>query len=79
MKQEHRDSPILITVTDKEINAYPHREMFGALGAALDVIKSIKDLEKQNKKYTRITKQEPIKPVSSATIENIKSVCCIGK
>jgi predicted CoA-substrate-specific enzyme activase len=41
----------LAQVTGKEINAYPHREMFGALGAALDVIKTIKDLEKQNKKY----------------------------
>jgi len=41
----------LAQVTGKEINAYPHREMFGALGAALDVIKTIKDLEKQNKPH----------------------------
>jgi len=41
----------LAQVTDREINAYPHREMFGASGAALDVINNSKDLEKQNKKH----------------------------
>ncbi|MHC4456176.1 MAG: acyl-CoA dehydratase activase-related protein [Planctomycetota bacterium] len=41
----------LAQVTEKEIEAYPHREMFGAWGLALDIIKNIKQLEKQNKKY----------------------------
>lgn len=41
----------LAQITGREINAYPHREMFGALGAALDVIKNIKDLEKQKKPH----------------------------
>lgn len=41
----------LAQVTDKEIEAYPHREMFGAWGQALDIIQNIKQLEKQGKKY----------------------------
>jgi len=41
----------LAQVTDKEIQAYPHREMFGAWGQALDIIENIKRLEKQGKKY----------------------------
>jgi activator of 2-hydroxyglutaryl-CoA dehydratase/predicted nucleotide-binding protein (sugar kinase/HSP70/actin superfamily) len=40
----------LAQVTDKEIEAYPHREMFGAWGQALDIIENIKQLEKQNKR-----------------------------
>ncbi len=42
----------LAQVTDKEIEAYPHREMFGAWGQALDIIENIKQLEKQGKKYS---------------------------
>ncbi|RLF38662.1 MAG: CoA activase, partial [Thermoplasmata archaeon] len=41
----------LAQVTGKKIYAYPHREMFGALGAALDVINYIKELAKQGKRY----------------------------
>ena len=41
----------LAQVTNKEIEAYPHREMFGAWGQALDIIEHIKQLEKQGKKY----------------------------
>lgn len=41
----------LAQVTDKEIEAYPHREMFGAWGQALDIICCIKQLEKKNKRY----------------------------
>jgi len=41
----------LAQVTDKEIEAYPHREMFGAWGQALDIIENIKQLEGQNKRY----------------------------
>ncbi|MHC4459986.1 MAG: acyl-CoA dehydratase activase-related protein [Planctomycetota bacterium] len=41
----------LAQVTDKEIEAYPHREMFGAWGQALDIIENIKQLERQNKRY----------------------------
>ncbi len=41
----------LAQVTDKEIEAYPHREMFGAWGQALDIIENIKQLEQQNKRY----------------------------
>jgi len=41
----------LAQVTDKEIEAYPHREMFGAWGQALDIIENIKRLEQQGKKY----------------------------
>jgi len=40
----------LAQVTDKEIEAYPHREMFGAWGQALDIIENIKRLEQQGKK-----------------------------
>ncbi|GAH79779.1 unnamed protein product, partial [marine sediment metagenome] len=41
----------LAQVTDKEIEAYPHREMFGAWGQALDIIENIKQLEEQNRRY----------------------------
>lgn len=41
----------LAQVTNKEIEAYPHREMFGAWGQALDIIENIKKLEKEKKKY----------------------------
>jgi len=41
----------LAQVTDKQIEAYPHREMFGAWGQALDIIKNIKQLEEQGKSY----------------------------
>jgi len=41
----------LAQVTDKEIEAYPHREMFGAWGQALDIIENIRQLEEQNKRY----------------------------
>jgi len=38
-------------VTDKQIEAYPHREMFGAWGQALDIIESIKRFEREGKPY----------------------------
>ncbi|MEA3224552.1 MAG: acyl-CoA dehydratase activase-related protein, partial [Planctomycetota bacterium] len=38
-------------VTEKEIQAYPHREMFGAWGQALDIIENIKQFEAQDKSY----------------------------
>ena len=41
----------LAQVTDKEIEAYPHREMFGAWGQALDIIFNIKRLDKKNKRH----------------------------
>jgi len=41
----------LAQVTDKQIEAYPHREMFGAWGQALDIIQSIKQFEQAGKKY----------------------------
>lgn len=41
----------LAQVTDKEIEAYPHREMFGAWGQALDIIGNIRQLEEQNRRY----------------------------
>jgi activator of 2-hydroxyglutaryl-CoA dehydratase/predicted nucleotide-binding protein (sugar kinase/HSP70/actin superfamily) len=41
----------LAQVTEKQIEAYPHREMFGAWGQALDIIQNIKSLEEQGKKY----------------------------
>jgi len=41
----------LAQVTNKQIEAYPHREMFGAWGQALDIIGNIKQLEQQGKKY----------------------------
>ncbi len=40
----------LAQVTGKDIEAYPHREMFGAWGQALDIIENIKRLEQQGKK-----------------------------
>jgi len=40
----------LAQVTDKQIEAFPHREMFGAWGQALDIIENIKQLEEQNKR-----------------------------
>ncbi|MBW8038521.1 MAG: CoA activase [Planctomycetes bacterium] len=40
----------LAQVTNKKIEAFPHREMFGAWGQALDIIENIKQLEKQNKR-----------------------------
>jgi len=39
----------LAQVTGKQIEAYPHREMFGAWGQALDIIENIKALEAQGK------------------------------
>ncbi len=39
----------LAQVTEREIEAYPHREMFGAWGQGLDIIEHIKQLEKQGK------------------------------
>jgi len=41
----------LAQVTDKQIEAYPHREMFGAWGQALDIIQNIKQLEEQGNRY----------------------------
>jgi activator of 2-hydroxyglutaryl-CoA dehydratase/predicted nucleotide-binding protein (sugar kinase/HSP70/actin superfamily) len=41
----------LAQVTDKELEAYPHREMFGAWGQALDIIENIKQLEEQKKRH----------------------------
>ena len=38
-------------VTGKEIHAYPHREMFGAWGQALDIIARIKQLQTQGCRY----------------------------
>ncbi len=40
----------LAQVTEKEIEAYPHREMFGAWGQALDIIDNIKKMEQQGKR-----------------------------
>ena len=37
-------------VTDKQIEAYPHREMFGAWGQALDIIENIKRCEQDGTK-----------------------------
>jgi activator of 2-hydroxyglutaryl-CoA dehydratase/predicted nucleotide-binding protein (sugar kinase/HSP70/actin superfamily) len=39
----------LAQVTEKQIEAYPHREMFGAWGQALDIIQGIKQLEEEGK------------------------------
>ena len=39
----------LAQVTDKEIEAYPHREMFGAWGQALDIIENLKHLQGEGK------------------------------
>ncbi|MHC4726480.1 MAG: BadF/BadG/BcrA/BcrD ATPase family protein, partial [Planctomycetota bacterium] len=39
----------LAQVSEKQIEAYPHREMFGAWGQALDIIGNIKQLEAQDK------------------------------
>jgi len=41
----------LAQVTNEQIEAYPHREMFGAWGQALDIIENIKQLEEQGKSY----------------------------
>jgi activator of 2-hydroxyglutaryl-CoA dehydratase/predicted nucleotide-binding protein (sugar kinase/HSP70/actin superfamily) len=40
----------LAQVTGKQIEAYPHREMFGAWGQALDIIDQIKRAEREGKK-----------------------------
>jgi activator of 2-hydroxyglutaryl-CoA dehydratase/predicted nucleotide-binding protein (sugar kinase/HSP70/actin superfamily) len=39
----------LAQVSEKQIEAYPHREMFGAWGQALDIIENIKQSEAQGK------------------------------
>ena len=41
----------LAQVSEKEIEAYPHREMFGAWGQALDIIENIKRLEEEGIGY----------------------------
>ena len=41
----------LAQVTEKEIGAYPHREMFGAWGQGLDIIEQIRELEKEGRAY----------------------------
>jgi len=40
----------LAQVTEKEIEAYPHREMFGAWGQALDIIDNIGKLEREGRR-----------------------------
>jgi activator of 2-hydroxyglutaryl-CoA dehydratase/predicted nucleotide-binding protein (sugar kinase/HSP70/actin superfamily) len=40
----------LAQVSQKQIEAYPHREMFGAWGQALDIIENIRQLQAQGKK-----------------------------
>ena len=40
----------LAQVSENEIEAFPHREMFGAWGQALDIIENIKRLEEEGKK-----------------------------
>ncbi len=41
----------LAQVTEKEIEAYPHREMFGAWGQALDIIENIQQLQREGKPF----------------------------
>ena len=41
----------LAQVTEKQIEAYPHREMFGAWGQALDIIEHIKQSERDGREY----------------------------
>jgi activator of 2-hydroxyglutaryl-CoA dehydratase len=41
----------LAQVTEKEVEAYPHREMFGAWGQALDIIAGIQRLQEEDKPY----------------------------
>jgi activator of 2-hydroxyglutaryl-CoA dehydratase/predicted nucleotide-binding protein (sugar kinase/HSP70/actin superfamily) len=41
----------LAQVTEKQIEGYPHREMFGAWGQALDIIGGIKQFEQEGRKY----------------------------
>ncbi|MHC4517336.1 MAG: BadF/BadG/BcrA/BcrD ATPase family protein [Planctomycetota bacterium] len=41
----------LAQVAEKQIEAYSHREMFGAWGQALDIIKHIRHLEDEGAKY----------------------------
>jgi activator of 2-hydroxyglutaryl-CoA dehydratase/predicted nucleotide-binding protein (sugar kinase/HSP70/actin superfamily) len=41
----------LAQVTNKQIEAYPHREMFGAWGQALDIIENIKRFEGEGKRH----------------------------
>lgn len=41
----------LAQVTEKKINAYPHREMFGGWGAALDCLSNIKKMEREGKEW----------------------------
>ena len=41
----------LAQVAGKDIQAYPHREMFGAWGQALDIIENIRQFEAQGKSY----------------------------
>ncbi len=41
----------LAQVSEKPVEGYPHREMFGAWGQALDIIKHIKQLEEQATPY----------------------------
>jgi activator of 2-hydroxyglutaryl-CoA dehydratase/predicted nucleotide-binding protein (sugar kinase/HSP70/actin superfamily) len=41
----------LAQVTERQIEAYPHREMFGAWGQGLDIIAQIEQLEEQGKPY----------------------------
>jgi len=41
----------LAQVTEKQIEAYPHREMFGAWGQALDIIGAIRQFEREGRKY----------------------------
>ncbi|HNY78285.1 MAG: acyl-CoA dehydratase activase-related protein [Sedimentisphaerales bacterium] len=41
----------LAQVTDGVVEAYPHREMFGAWGQALDIIRHIRQLEQQGRTH----------------------------
>jgi activator of 2-hydroxyglutaryl-CoA dehydratase/predicted nucleotide-binding protein (sugar kinase/HSP70/actin superfamily) len=42
----------LAQVTERQIEAYPHREMFGAWGQGLDIIAQIRDLQQRGKPYS---------------------------
>lgn len=41
----------LAQVAERQIEGYPHREMFGAWGQALDIIQSIRQLDREGKAY----------------------------
>ena len=67
----------LAQVTERQIEAYPHREMFGAWGQALDIIEQIRRLEQEGKPTARPSAAGTSSTCPS-TNERSRAASCLG-